>query len=364
MLKNILALVLVAGCAENTTVVSEPPEDPCAILLRRGQMDKSEYMARLAEAQGGDLGLTGQLLDDADNNIGNATVVDPYPGFQQADFATVPQQNPARILNLNGLSKFGNQVTVALSASFHALNPPNQNVTGPNSEPWPIVGIIEFGNGSQFTTAEVDIPLGWIPNGSGNPSPNINQDGVTFVTVPAGTLRIYARNDSKLIEIPRQNVASQLPATAIFPDGVSGPGAPGVPNYFPPNASTTGEERVVLGAFVKASACYFGRGPGAMPTRTIPIANTVGATTFSASTMFWRIPPLARSFRIIRLGAGGVMPAITQIFTLSPNIATLASYSVAAGVPCPTFPLSGIENTISFEMTISGRVLIVYEIGL
>lgn len=181
------------------------------------------------------------LLDtNADQNIGNGKIIQP-----QAGGATViPQTNPERLLMLSGPSKAGQTTSIVLTASrIVGANNPNPGFPGP------ITGIIEFGNGGQFTRVEVDIPIGPFVGTQTSPAPASEpQDGGTIVTVPTGVLRVYARYDNQLV----QPVLEPLTRSLAQLNGVAfkGPGGPtGLGNnVFPPEP-----------VLVKAMAAYFSR---------------------------------------------------------------------------------------------------------
>jgi hypothetical protein len=89
----------------------------------------------------------------ADNNIGISVLLYPQPVAPGVtDWGTtIPQMDPRRLLLLTGPSRRGQTTTVALTAS---------RVVGPDNPspgiPGPITGMIEIGNGGQFTRVEVD----------------------------------------------------------------------------------------------------------------------------------------------------------------------------------------------------------------
>ena len=96
-------------------------------------------------------GKTGQrLLDDAENNVGNATTLNPQELPAGFEFTVQKQPAPPRLLNLTSASKTGQNVTVVMTASRVS----GKGVAGP------VTGVIEFGNGTQSTRVEFDIPVG------------------------------------------------------------------------------------------------------------------------------------------------------------------------------------------------------------
>src|SRR5271157_1896161 len=138
------------------------------------------------------------LLDNAEQNIGNSVVLQPQvgPGGPLVpSLTTIPETNPARILDLSGPSEKGQTTTVVMTAAriLGAANP-NPGLPGP------ITGIIEFGNGGRFSRIEFDIPIGPFAGSLTMASSAVEpQDGCAIVTVPTSVLRAYARYDNLLI---------------------------------------------------------------------------------------------------------------------------------------------------------------------
>ena len=184
------------------------------------------------------------LLDtQADQNIGNGSVIQPQDG----PATVIPQGNPERILMLSGPSTAGQTTSIALTAS---------RIVGPQNPspgyPGPITGVIEFGNGGQFTRVEVDVPIGPFVGATTNPAPASEpQDGGIIVTVPTGVLRVYARYDNQHIQpqlgFPVRSLAQSWGVPFI------GPGGP---------TNTGGSPPIIWPAepvLVKAMAAYFSR---------------------------------------------------------------------------------------------------------
>jgi len=133
------------------------------------------------------------LLMNAEQNIGNSTILEPQPG---SIGTVVPQTNPERLLNLSGGSAVGQTVTVVMTASRIVRGQTNPNPGFPG----PITGIIEYGNGGRFTRIEFDVPVGPFAGPFTEALSAIEpQDGAVFVTVPTGVLRVYARYDNLLL---------------------------------------------------------------------------------------------------------------------------------------------------------------------
>lgn len=230
-----------------------------------------------AVAAAGARGEKARLLDDGDQNIGNQLVI--KTPFVTLPPMTIPTQNPDRLLNLNATSKSGQLITVFLGAETTPNTPINRPPT-----PF-LTGIVEFGNGSRFTNFEMDIPLGPTQLNL-NQQPTAPQNGGILITVPAGTLRIYARSDGALIT---PNMFGTLPVDGLgnSPPGrlLSPVGAPGTP---------------ASDVLVTAFATYFTRPAVHSPTKTLWLgrANTVDGIVFAGN--FYAIPAFARTIAILR----------------------------------------------------------------
>jgi hypothetical protein len=313
-------------------------------------MDKASWLAMMREAGaeadkrrvGRGTRNKGRLLDDGDQNIGNADTIVPFPSNDIAVAVTQPISNPTRLLALDSLSPTAQTVTVGLTAA--GVFDGTQAVNFPT----PITAIVEIGNGSVFTRIEVDVPVGrfkLLANTQEQPD-----DGVVFVNVPAGTLRVYARNDSKLI-VPNAIGTVGTPALA--------PGA-----ILPP---VTG---FAANAFVKAFAVYYPlRGHINAPTRSYYIGrpSAGGGITYSSTiTEMYAIPPLAKRFRILRsFGAPTTMPAFSgDVFDA--NIQRIDSFAAALNVSSPWFDLPGSATFVGLNLVmpaVDGIVMMVFEIG-
>ena len=289
------------------------------------------------------------LHNVAEQNIGNGTVLQP-----QAGAATiVPQTNPERILMLSGPSSAGQTTSIALTAS---------RIVGPNNPnpgfPGPITGIVEFGNGGQFTRVEVDIPIGPFA-GTFNQSAAATepQDGGVIVTVPTGVLRVYARYDNLLIRpilgLPPLSLAQA--ATVPF----VGPGGPTAINPL----SIIPAEPVLI----KAMAAYFSRHTskvyktnycynGTHTNNGAPTLIDLGGNQFC-------VPAFARSLKVLRTPITSAM-----YLTLYDNAYNqLDAISVPSG-SAPTIPLIGNETIVQFITPSVGDKVsffaLCYEIGI
>ena len=275
--------------------------------------DKTEVLAQLRTQRAGRGSSAKQrLLDDADNNIGNGQIVDP------ATLAPtiIVQTNPPRLLKLDAMSPTGQMVTVGLTNRYSLSGGDNFLASGLGG---PMVGIIEFGNGNAFSRVEVDIPLGRTFLSNNVTALSDGQDGITCVTVPAGTLRVYARNDGMLI-----------PTTFLGEPVGTGLGIP---------PSTCWNSLVTKGTFVQAFSNYFSRfstfpntrsqlfyqTPGGAGPQVLPVAGTAIATRWVA------IPPYAKAVRYLR----NPITADGTIYFFDQNFLLIDQATVAAGATSP-----------------------------
>jgi hypothetical protein len=293
------------------------------------------------------------LLDtDADQNIGNGTIVQP-----QAGGATViPQTNPERILMLSGPSGAGQTMSIALTASRIVPGPNNLNPGFPG----PITGIIEFGNGGQTTRVEVDIPIGPFVGLIQGASPAIQpEDGGVIVTVPTGVLRVYARYDNLLIQ-PLLN--RQPPTCFALANSLPfvGPGGPVIIN------NTVVPAEPVL---VKAMVAYFSRHTSKVyRTHYIFVADdSMGMQTGAAIGGQYCVPAFARSVRVLRQPATAAIDLQTfdNNYLHILNEVAIPSYLTE---PSPVIPLGGTETIISVgSHAPADKVVLLalqYEIGI
>ena len=289
----------------------------------------------------------------AEQNIGNSIqALQP-----QAGGATViPQTNPERILMLSGPSSAGQTTSVILTAS-RIVGSQNPNP----GYPGPITGVIEFGNGGQFTRAEVDIPVGPFAGQVRAAAPATEpQDGGVIITVPTGVLRVYARYDNQLIQpligIPIQSLAQvSTPAVPFI-----GPGGPVQTN---PNPLYNIPAEPVQ---VKAMAAYFSRHTSKVyKTQYLYVgAQPTGITLTVMADGYWCIPPFARSVKILRFPS-----TIPMNISLWDNMNhEMETYAIPSG-PSPIVPLIGTETIISLSSTdpLNNQVSLLaacYEIGI
>jgi hypothetical protein len=293
------------------------------------------------------------LLDiDAEQNIGNGIqALQPQAGGA----TVVPQTNPERILMLSGPSSAGQTTSVALTAS--------RIVPGPNNPspgfPGPITGVIEFGNGGQFTKVEVDIPIGPFAGTLKTAAPATEpQDGGVIITVPTGMLRVYARYDNQFIQplmgLPIQSLAQVASAAFI------GPGGPVAQD---PNPAHNIPAEPVQ---VKAMAAYFSRHTSRVyKTQYLFVGSrSTGIPQTVQPDGFWCIPAFARAVKILRF------PTTVPVnVTLWDNMGhQLETIAIPSG-PSPIIPVTGTETILGISPSdpLNNQVSLLaacYEIGI
>jgi hypothetical protein len=304
------------------------------------------------------------LLMNADQNIGNSTVLVPLnpplnlPPLPPSDCGTViPQTNPARILDLPGGSAVGQTASVVFTASRIAgPDNPNPGFAGP------VTGIVEFGNGGRFTRVEFDVPIGpfsgLIRQSSNAVEP---QDGGTIITVPTGVLRCYARYDNLLIS-PVLNTdpplsLSQLLSTTLPPPPIQflGPGGPTGRSFIIPAENL----------LVKAMAAYFTKPRSKVyKTNYLYVANINSPTLINVNTQqFFALPAFTKSVKVLRTP---ISAAVTIV--LYDGVHTVDQISVVGGTTCPTIEVVGHECVIGLQSPLPADnyslLALVCEIGI
>lgn len=277
----------------------------------------------------------GRLLSNGDLNVGNSQIIKTVG----PPIKIVPDLDPPRILNLDAQSDTGQLVTVSIGAVGM-----NQGDFGASPMPGLITGIIEFGNGSVFTKLELDVPLGPIDFASTlNANPKQPSLGGVLITVPAGTLRVYARSD-----------ANYITPTIIGLIGLPLAGA------LPPNAGGLAVDVVVT-----AFAAYYTRpGNGAGPTKTLFLGRAPAAGINWAINTTYNIPAYAKTIKFLRPRANIVD------FTISDAAGnTVEQHIIAAGTDSPVFPLYGYAKYFTIGGTSSpaivGQVMAaVFDLGI
>ena len=291
------------------------------------------------------------LLDTtADQNIGNGVIVQP----QLTGPTTIPQTNPDRILTLSGPSGTGQTTSIVLTAArivgSHNPNP---------GYPGPITGVIEFGNGGQFTRVEVDIPIGPFVGYTNQAAPATEpQDGGVIVTVPTGVLRIYARYDNALIQ-PQINTAGLSLAQQNGMPFV-GPGGP-------VNLQVSGNPYIIPAepVRVKAMAAYYARrGSKAYRTQYLYVGDQSTGIYIPlppGTSGGFCIPPFAQTLKVLR------EPLATSFtLTLYDNINHILDQIAVTAGTAPTIPLIGTETIVTITNTggIVRLLAFCYEIGI
>ena len=295
------------------------------------------------------------LLDtNADQNIGNSTVLQPQAG---SGGTVIPQTNPARLLQLTGPSQKGQTTSVVFTASrIVGADNPNPGYAGP------VTGIVEFGNGARFTRVEFDVPLGpYVGLFTGSNPATEPQDGGTVITVPTGVLRAYTRYDNLLIQPIVGTSPPSSMATAL-----------GVPFYGPGGPITTGtlsNRAPAEPVLTKAMASYYTRHCAKLYKTNYLYVETIGSAQVLLPAIYC-IPAFAKSVKVLRYNLSTfTMPSMTvQLFD---NIHVLEQVVIPAGAS-PTIEISGFESAISIAPTTStgpnadavNILALCYEIGL
>jgi hypothetical protein len=258
---------------------------------------------------------------------------------------------------LSGPSSAGQTTSVALTAS--------RIVPGPNNPspgfPGPITGIVEFGNGGQFTRVEVDIPIGPFAGQFNAVAPATEpQDGGVIITVPTGVLRVYARYDNQLIQaplgLPIQSLAQQAGVPFM---GAGGPITVSPGTVFP-------SEPVQ----VKAMAAYFSRHTSKVYKTNYCYVGTFtngGLPTFIALkplVSWFCVPPFARQLKVFRQP----LSASLDITLLDSCSNYLDAITIPSG-SSPLIPLMGNETVVQIVSHNQAADLVYflalcYEIGI
>lgn len=320
-------------------------------------------------------GKTGQrLLDDAENNVGNATTLNPQVlSADPTAFTTIKQPAPPRVLNLTAASHNGQSMTVVMTASRT-----NQasGIAGP------VTGIIEFGNGTQNTRIEFDIPFGPFAAQSlyGVKPGTQPEDGGAIAQVPTGIIRAYARYDNVYITPNILGVAFGGPGSPfVLPPGNPPPSGPFPPNYVLPGPTPPGQlpngvaEPEYTPAQIKAFGAYYGRVHSKL-YKTLYLYNgnvnnpvAFGNPVLSVNLdMLYPIPPFAKSVQVIRTPFNASMIALLTNLT-SISGAGLGGYIPIPGGQSPIIPIVGNQTAIGITSAGGGdrvsAVSLVFEIG-
>jgi len=304
-------------------------------------------------------GKTGtRLLDDAENNVGNAVMLEPQILPAGTLFTVVPQSgaNNARLLNLTSASKTGQSITVIVTA---AKTPNQMGTTGPYT------AIAEFGNGSVTTRVEFDVPFGPFHSTqgiSGTTPDDQPQDSGAIIQLPTGILRLFARYDNAFI-------TPQIDGTAFGGPGSANPiPQPSLSGPFAPNSNPTA-------LTTKAFATYFGR----IHTKLYKTQYIyIGSSSLPISFLYpgigttpptYCVPPFAKSVRVVRepQTASMRLVIIDPVTGANPGSSD-GTYIIPSGV-APVIPLEGNQTIIQLQSATTGgadkvnSVKLIYEIA-
>jgi len=260
-----------------------------------------------------------RLLSDAENNVGNAVTLDPQILPPGVPYTPLKQSNPPRILNLTAESPTGQSTTLVMTAAR------TSNLSGVAG---PITGVVEFGNGTQSTRVEFDIPLGRYVGDFASVSPGTQpEDSGAVLQIPTGVLRAYARYDNAFIQPGLSGFVFggyPLPAAQLPPG--AGPFAPNTGN-----TTTTPPTPPPSPVFVKAFADYYGRHFSKLyKTEYLYIGSASTPVTFAQTQGVYGIPAFAKSVQVIRQGLNGSVPHMT--------LTVLDEMAIGAATPFPAFP--------------------------
>ena len=305
-------------------------------------------------------GKTGvNLLDDAEINVGNSTVFQPQVLPPGLFYTTIPQSltNNARVLNLTASSRKGQSMTIVMTAS---KTPGNLGRTGP------FTGIVEFGNGTQTTRVEFDVPFGPFTSATllGDADQDQPQDSGAIIQVPAGALRVYGRYDNAFLTPEVGGWAFGGADSPVPLPPINGPFAPNIPRV----AALTPTPAPLNS---KAFAAYFGR----LHTRLYKTqylyvgANTGAAVTFyyvptpgAVVPAYYCVPPFAKSVRIVREPQTAAM--VVSLLDTSAAFLPAEEYDIPGGSLSPVIPIEGNESIISVRSASGAPADAVYFVKL
>lgn len=319
-----------------------------AMLLQRNQELESAMRA-------GKSGVA--LLDDGENNLGNSTRIDPQILPAGVAYTTVPQAltNNGRILNLTSVSSKAQSITVVMTAA---------KVGGAKGASGPLTGILEFGNGTQFTRIEFDIPFGPFTSAFllGDKDNDQPQDSGAVVQIPTGILRAYLRYDNAFL-------TPEIGGYAFGGVGSPGPIA-AVSGPFAPNFTNPGPLQA------KAFTAYFGRVRTHLyKTQYVYVGSFANPISFfypfgplPGTPAHYCVPPFAKSVRLIRLPQTAAMTVSLLDLSTAVNGVESKIYNIPSGI-APIIPIEGNENVITVSSATANPadqvnlVKLVYEIG-
>lgn len=276
-----------------------------------------------------------RILDNGELNLGR--LVEVAPGAP--DFVG----EAIRILDLRSDSNLAQFVTVTFS-----ILPVKQFAFDSTDYGGPIVGIIEFGNGSGVSQVEIDVRRGTLPYNTG---------------FPAGLLWPAAGAPEKILVSPYAGVSISVPGSSVRVF------ARNDANYRPYPAPTSNliNGNILTPMKVMAHVSYGVRPSQFGATRTVWLmqnGTTPGAGAFLQSA----IPPFARSFYIMR-DRSPTPFAVTYTVSFSDNT-PLFTGTIAAGAESPVIPLPGVAEQIQISFPAGSQGLansnlaLVYNIGV
>ncbi len=273
-----------------------------------------------------------RILDEEDLNLGSVKTVfpNPNPGLGMEE----------RLIDVQCPGRHGEFVTV----SFNIL-PTNSDVNDQTNYSGPIVGIVEFGNGSALNRVEIDVPCGNDPTsafiGGVYPSDWLGIAGAvppggTAISVPGSAVRVYARHDGN--------------------GRVYDPTFPISLNLFPAN--------------VQAHVSYGIRSPAENHNYRTMMASNFSGSVQPGNANYIGVPPFAKSVFFYRTSLQEVTVNLISR-QLNGSIAPLpgipiSTYTLAAGVNnLDPIPLSGLVDLIQVVNTTDpGPIIAVFAIGL
>jgi hypothetical protein len=275
-----------------------------------------------------------RILDNGELNLGR--LVEVAPGAP--DFVG----EAIRILDLRSDSNFAQFVTVTFS-----ILPVKQFAFDSTDYGGPIVGIIEFGNGSGVSSVEIDVRRGTLPYNTGSAGIIWANNGAAekilvspyagvSISVPGSSVRVFARNDANYRPYPD-------PTSRMI------------------NGSVLTPMKVMAHVSYGVRPSQFGA------TRTVWLMQG-GTTPGGGDSLQSAIPPFARSFYIMR-DRSPTPFAVTYTVSFSDNT-PLFTGTIAAGAESPVIPLPGVAEQILISFPagsqglIGSNLALVYNIGV
>lgn len=346
----------------------------------------AKTLSMLQAAQGGQTarrsGKSGiRMLDDGEPNIGNAVTLmpqvlpTPLPPANPLylPWTKIKQGAPPRLLNLTGHSKTGQSMTIVMTCARQ------QNSAGVAG---PVTGVIEFGNGTQNTRIEFDIPFGpYAGSITGDPLINVQagtqpEDGIAAIQVPTGIVRAYARYDNcYLTPNIRGYVFGEFMPAAPPTIHSDVPAIPTISGPFPPNQvyptdPTTNPSPYSCPAIVRAFSAYFGRIHSKL-YKTLYLYNGNSAQPAAFGTTItklqanqtWAIPAGAKSVTVNRTPLSSSMTILLSDLTCISGAGIGGYIVIPGGQPSPTIPIIGNQTLIGIFGEPVSAVSLTFEIG-